>query len=114
MLARDRTGTAFRFAPLGGPAFEAAVPAARRTGQPDSLIVQRADGALLTRWAAVLHVLARLGGPWRVAAAAGRLLPPAIGDRLYDAVVRRRHRLFAAPATDCPLVPPELSGRFDR
>ena len=113
VLAEDRAGGAFRFAPLGGEAFRAAVPEALRPGLPDSVVVVRADGAVLERWAAVLHVLARLGGIWRVVGVAGWLVPRALGNRLYDAVARARFRLFARPAEACPVLPADLRARFD-
>src|SRR5438067_1150934 len=66
VLAEDRTGTAFRFAPLDGDAFRAALPAADRAQLPDSIVVRTAEGAVLTRSAAVRHILQRLGGLWRL------------------------------------------------
>jgi predicted DCC family thiol-disulfide oxidoreductase YuxK len=113
VLAEDRTGTAFRFAPLGGPAFEAAVPAAVRAGLPDSLVVQRADGRILVRSAAVRHVLHRLGGGWRLGAWLGAAVPARVLDGLYDVIARGRRRVFAAPAEACPILPAALRARFE-
>jgi predicted DCC family thiol-disulfide oxidoreductase YuxK len=104
---------AFRFAPLASATFEQHVPPAARSGLPDSIVVQTADGRLLVRSAAVLHILARLGGVWRVLAACARVVPRPLRDAAYDAVARVRKRLFAAPPEACPLVPPGLRGRFD-
>jgi predicted DCC family thiol-disulfide oxidoreductase YuxK len=112
-LARDRDGRAFRFAPLQGPTFAAAVPEAVRTGLPDSIVVQREDGALLTRSAAVLHVLRRLGGGWRVLATVGAALPGPLRDAAYDGLARVRGRLARRPPDVCPLLPLELRDRFD-
>ena len=69
VLKHDRSGKLFRFAPLQGPTFEARVPAEKRAGLPDSVIVLTNDGALLMRSNAFLHVLRRLGGGWRALAA---------------------------------------------
>jgi predicted DCC family thiol-disulfide oxidoreductase YuxK len=113
VLAEDRAGAAFQFAPLGGPAFEGAVPATVRAGLPDSLVVQRADGRILVRSAAVRHVLHRLGGAWRVAAWLAAALPARLLDAVYDAIARGRRRLFAAPAEACPVLPPALRARFE-
>jgi predicted DCC family thiol-disulfide oxidoreductase YuxK len=113
VLAEDRAGHAFRFAPLEGDAFRATVPEASRAGLPDSLIVSTAEGALLTRSAAVLHILRRLGGIWRLSGGLARVVPAAIRDRAYDAVARIRHRLFPAPPEACPLIPERLRARFD-
>jgi predicted DCC family thiol-disulfide oxidoreductase YuxK len=78
-----------------------------------SLVVQTENGALLTRSSAVLHILRRLGGVWRLLAGLLVLLPASLRDRLYDGLARVRHRLFARPAELCPLIPPELRARFD-
>jgi predicted DCC family thiol-disulfide oxidoreductase YuxK len=113
VLAEDRSGDAFRFAPIGGDRFQASIPEAERRALPDSLVLRTADGRLLTRSAGVLHLLARLGGLWRVAAIALRALPTAARDAAYDLVAAIRYRLFARPTESCPLVPASLRERFD-
>ena len=110
-LAADRRGR-FRFAPLGGETFLALVPVDARHDLPDSLVLRTSGGALLTRWAAVVEVLRRLGGPWPALAALGRLLPLRLGDALYDAVARVRHRFFRRPDDQCPVVRRELRARL--
>lgn len=52
------------------------------------------DGRAYLKWASAVRVGAYLGFPWSWLAAAGRLVPRAIGDRLYDLVARNRFRLF--------------------
>jgi predicted DCC family thiol-disulfide oxidoreductase YuxK len=54
-----------------------------------------------------------MGGLWRLLAGAGRALPRACGDALYDGVARIRGRLFRKPAGLCPLLPPQWIRRFD-
>jgi predicted DCC family thiol-disulfide oxidoreductase YuxK len=112
LLAEDTAGT-FRFAPLDGDAFRAAVPEAQRTTLPDSLVVRTADGTLLMRSAAVRHLLLHLGGLWRVLGTVSRAIPAFLLDRLYDGIARVRRRLFAAPEAACPLMPPQYRKRFD-
>lgn len=89
------------------------MPAAQRATLPDSLVVRTEDGRLLTRAAAVQHLLRRLGGGWGVLAALSRLLPRPVLDASYDAIARIRHRLFAEPKEACPVVPREIRARFD-
>jgi len=113
ILAEDATGSAFRFAPLQGETFSSLVPAKEREALPLSLVVRTEKGTLLTRSAAVLHIMRRLGGVWRLLAGLLVLLPVGLRDRLYDGVARIRHRLFARPAETCPLMPPHLRARFD-
>lgn len=111
VAAADREG-AFHFAPLGGEAFRARVPAERRAGLPDSIVVWRADGELLVRSDAVIHLLLRIGGAWSLLAAILDGLPRRLRDAAYDFVARRRLRWFARPEDACPLVPPPLRARF--
>jgi predicted DCC family thiol-disulfide oxidoreductase YuxK len=111
VAAADRAGR-FRFAPLGGETFRALVPEERRGALPDSIVVRRADGALLVRSDAALHVLRRLGGGWRAVAALLALVPRGLRDAGYDFVAGRRLRWFARPEVACPLVPPHLRARF--
>ncbi len=112
VLAEDRGGAAFRFAPLDGAAFGELVPERQRRELPDSLVVRTAEGLLLTRWPAVVHILGRLGGLWRVLGGVLGVLPVALGDRLYDGLARVRRRLFRPPSASCPLLPAHLRERF--
>jgi len=112
-VSRDLDGSRFRFAALGSEAFRRFVPAAQRAGLPDSLVVLTADGTLLARSAAVIHILERIGGPWRLLGSILELVPRGIRDAGYDGVARARHRLFRRPAEACPVTPPELRSRFE-
>jgi predicted DCC family thiol-disulfide oxidoreductase YuxK len=79
---------------------------------PDSIVVRTADGMLLTRSAAVRHILRRLGGLWRVIAGLTGLVPARVLDGAYNGLARVRLRLFARPAEACPLLPKHLRDRF--
>ncbi|MCS6806130.1 MAG: DUF393 domain-containing protein [Acidobacteriota bacterium] len=113
VLLRDRTGQMFRFAPLHGERFHAAVPEHQRAGLPDSVVVLAVGGSLLVRSEAVLHILRRLGGVWACIAAMARLLPRRWRDWLYDRVVNLRHRLFPPTTDACPPIPSHMRERFD-
>lgn len=112
-IARDRDGRHFRFAALGSEAFRRLVPEALRAGLPDSIVVLTADGTLLARSAAVIHILERIGGPWRLLGSMLELVPRGIRDAGYDGVAHARHRLFRRPAEACPVTPPKLRARFE-
>ena len=112
-LKRERGRALFRYAPLQGPTFAAEVPAAQRAVLPDSIVVRAADGRLLLRSEAALHILARVGGVWGALAGVVRLVPRALRDWGYDRVAALRKRLFKKPDNACPLVPRELARRFD-
>lgn len=113
VLERDRTGAAFRFAPLQGETFQAQVPLEQRAGLPDSIVIRTADGSLLARSDAVVHMLQRLGGGWRVPASILAAIPRGLRDAVYDFIARVRYRVFGKRNDLCPIVPPDLRGRFE-
>ena len=53
-----------------------------------------ADGRVHARSDAVLRVFRALGGPFRVLAGIGRVIPRRIRDGAYDFIAARRHRWF--------------------
>ena len=113
VLFEDRSGNAFRFAPLQGATMEASVPEAQREQLPDSLVLRTADGRLVTRSSAVIHLLVHLGGSWRILGTVLAAVPAGLRDAAYDAVARIRYRLFRQPSDLCPLVPADVRARFD-
>ena len=113
VLARDPQGRAFRFAPLDSEAFRRVASEAVRASLPDSLVVETRDGRLLTRSAAVIHILGRLGAPWRQLGGFARAFPSALLDLVYDFVARVRYRVFGREPDACPVIPKEQRSRFD-
>ena len=111
VLKHDRSGTAFRFAPLQGETFQAKVPADRRASLPDSFVVETHDGSLLVRSDAVVHVLRRLPGGWSALAFLMAVVPRPLRDLVYDFVARIRYRLFGRRDDLCPDVPPAQFSR---
>ncbi len=109
----DRTGEVFRFAPLGGEAFGDNVPAEVGRSLPDSMVVQTRTGSLLLRSDGVIHILRRLGPFWRLLGLLLALVPKAIRNYAYDRFAEHRHLLADQPDGFCPMMPPELSQRFD-
>ena len=111
-LAEDTQGRLFHYAPLEGEAFTSRVSADVRATLPDSLIILTAEGRVLCKSDAVVRCLMRLGGLWRLFAWCLRWTPRVLRDAAYDGIAGVRHRLFARPASACPLVPESLKGRF--
>lgn len=111
--ARDNDKIAFRFAPLQGDLFVAAVGEDVRATLPDSMVVLTGDGDVLIRSSAWLRILERLGGIWKVLALALRLVPRAVLDQAYDLVASVRGKLFKKQEDACPILPKELRARFD-
>jgi predicted DCC family thiol-disulfide oxidoreductase YuxK len=112
VLKRDRTGAAFRFAPLQGSTFLEKVPIERRAGLPDSVIVLTGEGELLARSDAFLHICRRLGGRWRWMAGVLSIVPRGLRDAVYNFVARVRYRVFGRRDDLCPIVPADLRERF--
>lgn len=113
VLAEDRDGTWFRFAPLQGETFQKLVSAEQRRMLPDSVVVMTADGKLLARSDAFLHIFRRLGGGWKVLADTLSIVPRGLRDFVYDLVARVRYPIFGRREDLCPVMPPELRRRFD-
>lgn len=113
VLKHDRSGNAFRFAPLQGDTFQARVAASERAGLPDSIVVLTREGKLLVRSDAFLHILLRLGGGWKVMGGALEVIPHGLRDVVYDFIARIRYRVFGRRDDVCPVAAPELRARFD-
>jgi predicted DCC family thiol-disulfide oxidoreductase YuxK len=113
VVRHDRSGNAFRFAPLQGETFRERVPSPQREALPDSMVVLTEDGSLLTRSDALLHILRRLGGGWKLLAGVLQVIPKTLRDFVYDFVARVRYRLFGRRDDYCPVVSPELRAHFD-
>jgi predicted DCC family thiol-disulfide oxidoreductase YuxK len=79
---------------------------------PDSMAVRTLDGRLLLKSDAWLHILKRLGGGWKIIGAMMSIVPRALRDLVYDFIARIRFRIFGRRDDVCPIIPPELRGRF--
>jgi predicted DCC family thiol-disulfide oxidoreductase YuxK len=111
-VVRHDAAAAFRFAPLQGPTFESSTTSAERAAMPDSMAVRTLDGRLLLKSDAWLHILKRLGGGWKIIGAMMSIVPRALRDLVYDFIARIRFRVFGRRDDVCPIVSPELRGRF--
>lgn len=112
VLAEDADGKAFVLSPLQGDLIKQRLTAEQRETLPDSIVVQRKDGVVLTKSAAILHILNRLGGLWRIGSWLGRVIPGLARDTVYDSIASIRHKLFKKPNEACPMMPEPLRGRF--
>jgi predicted DCC family thiol-disulfide oxidoreductase YuxK len=113
VLKHDRSGNAFRFAPLQGETFKAQVSAELHAGLPDSIIIQTVDGILLARSDAVIHILRRLGGGWKILASVLAAIPRPIRDGAYDFIASIRYRVFGMREDLCPVATPAQRELFD-
>lgn len=110
LVAEDASGTSFDFAPIGMDRFNSELPNAGEL--PDSVIVKTESGEVLVRSDAVVHLLHRLGGLWRVGGLLFGAIPRVVRDPLYDFLASIRYRIFGRTSDACPLMPPDLRGRF--
>ncbi|HEY4131556.1 MAG TPA: DCC1-like thiol-disulfide oxidoreductase family protein [Gemmatimonadaceae bacterium] len=69
------------------------------------------DDLVLVRSTAVLHVLAYLGGVWRILGKISAIVPRTLRDRVYDFVARHRHKLIRG-APSCVIPTAEQRPRF--
>lgn len=98
LIAEDVSGTSFVYAP--------------QEGGGATVIVETPNGQTLTKSSAVIHLMHRLGGLWRVVAVVFALVPRGLRDVGYDFVARVRYRIFGKTKDACPLMPAELRSRF--
>ena len=112
ILAEDRFDS-IRFAPLQSEIFKERLTATERERMGDTVVFETETGELLSRSTAIASMLQRLGGLWRIAGVLLRLIPRPLRDFAYDLVARTRYRVFGRKKEYCPLIPPELRGRFD-
>jgi predicted DCC family thiol-disulfide oxidoreductase YuxK len=113
ILMHDRSGNAFRFAPLQGETIQLRVSAEQRASLPDTFVVLTRNGVLLMRSNASLYILERLGAGWKILAKILGVIPRGLRDVVYDFVARTRYRVFGRRDDMCPVVPPNLRARFD-
>ena len=113
VVKQDRSGKAFRFAPLYGKTFEATVPVDQRRVLCDSMVVQTCEGLLLMRSNALIRILQRLGGKWEILAAVMAVIPRPLRDAFYNVIARIRYGIFGRRDQWCPVVPGNLRARFD-
>lgn len=111
ILKRDRAAR-FLFAPLESPACARLLPPGEREALPDSVVVMDESGRLLVRGPAVIAALRALGGGWKLLGGLLAFVPGPLMNWGYDRVAKVRKKLFAKPPGPCPLMPPELRGRF--
>lgn len=112
LLAEDLHGDAFRYAALQSEHFAQHVSDSEREELGDSVIVRTSHGRLLQRSSAIVHLLLALGGLWRIIGSLIWCIPRPLRDLGYDAIAKVRKRVFPAPQGLCPLISPELGGRF--
>jgi predicted DCC family thiol-disulfide oxidoreductase YuxK len=120
VLRHDHEGI-FRFASLQSPL--AAHILARHGANPQDLDTvyvvlnhdltkeAQADERLLPRSDAVIYVLKRLGGIWRILGLYLQLVPRFLRDWEYRVIARKRYRAFGRFET-CPLPSAETRDRF--
>ena len=112
VLSEDQSAHPFSFAPLQGEEIKRTIAEPVRAKLPDSVVVVEENRNVLTRSAAVIYVLKRLGGLWFLCATVLSFVPRALRDKVYDAIASVRKRIFGTTDDICPLVPRLLRVRF--
>lgn len=112
LLSEDRQAN-FKYSPLDSDSFRSKVAGAGNNDLPDSMVVLTSEGIVLTKSAAWMYLMSRLGGLWRVVSWGAHLVPTFLRDAAYDLVAAYRKQLVKPAETACPLLPVELRGRFE-
>lgn len=102
LMAEDRAHV-LQFAPLNGATCARDVGA--RHDLPVSMIVCTGRGRLLVEDSALLHLLAGLGGLWRLIGGLLCVVPHPCRRLLYRAIGDRRIEWFGRPRETCPILP---------
>ncbi len=110
MLARDPGGST-RFAAIQDPVPRALYRHYGLDAERFDTFMVLAEGAPLVKWQGVLAAGRTMPPPWSWLATLGRLVPNAIGDRIYDWVQRNRIGWFGSRKT-CFMPSPSLRRRM--
>lgn len=109
LIARDQAEQ-FRFAAVQSAAGAQYLQAAGLSAVAPESLVYVEDGRIYCYTDAIMRVLWRLGGPWKLLSVF-RLIPAGLRDALYRPIARRRYRLFGQ-YTACRLPRPADAHRF--
>jgi predicted DCC family thiol-disulfide oxidoreductase YuxK len=110
--AEDLSRAAFRFAAFNSETFRTIVPEKEQSSSTNSLMVTVSDGRVLRRSAAVLHILRRLGGVWKLFAGLGTMIPLGVRDYIYDGITRIGYRFSSFPEATAALLPEKVNARL--
>ena len=113
LLSEDWKGAAFRYAAGDSQTAHRVAERAGRAALGNHLAVLVADGRLLVRSTAALHLLHRIGGLWSVLADIAALVPRVVRDPIYCLLAGAVRRLYHRPAGTCPVADDQLHHRFE-
>ncbi|RED66000.1 thiol-disulfide oxidoreductase DCC family protein [Cohnella lupini] len=103
VIARDPAAT-FRFASLQSGTGRRLLETGGLPTTEMNTVVMIDNGRYYTKSTAALRICKNLGGPWKLLYA-GIVVPPAIRNRVYDFIAKRRYRWFGRQ--DSCLMPTE-------
>jgi predicted DCC family thiol-disulfide oxidoreductase YuxK len=110
LVAEDQS-SGLRFAPLGSTFTARTIAPKIRAALPLSMLVRKPDGQLLIEDDGLLHLLAEMGGLWRLIAGVARAVPKPLRGHTYHAIGRRRIAVFGAAKQACPVLAEGLRQR---
>lgn len=102
----------FRFSPLQGDTFQQRFSEEERKAFPDSLILLTENEEVLCLSDAAVYAMKTLSPGWRRLGTVIGVLPKPVRDLGYRWIAAIRRKLFRKPEGSCPLLPPDLRGRF--
>jgi len=110
-LKRDRQSH-FNFSPLQGETLKKTIPAEYQNNIPDSIAVWTETSGLLFKSKAVIYILLKLGGPWKILGSLIHYLPTFFLDFGYDLIAKIRYKIFKRPDITCPIIPQKSRNLF--
>ena len=111
VLKRDQAGVFF-FSPIQGARFQSAFANRPAEELPDSIAYQAGENEPVFYSDAVIEILRILPSPWPLLALFVNFFPKCLRDFGYRVVAKFRKRIFGTKSELCPILPPELRGRF--
>ena len=112
VLAEDRAGELFEFSPLHSNLFKQKIPNEISKDLPDSIVLLKENGDVLTKSDAAISILKSLGGLWKIIGVALFIIPRPLRNLGYDIIAKIRYYIFPEPDEVCPIMPQELRNRF--
>ncbi|MDZ4785527.1 MAG: DUF393 domain-containing protein [bacterium] len=111
VLSEDRESPKFKFSPIQSSYFEFIT--GLTSDNLSTVYLLNNDDKLLTKGTAIIYIMERLGGFWRILGILLKISPRIIIDMGYTIISKARYSLFERTQKSCPNLPHYLHDRFN-
>ena len=112
-LNHMRLEAPFIFSPIHGKLFHQTISGQYKDVLPDSIFVfDPLEGRVFDKGKAVIFILNRLGGEWKLLGCLLRIVPLFLLNFGYVLFAKIRHKFFKKPSSTCPVLSEELKQFF--